>query len=252
MGMPLDGKQHELLRMHVRMAQQLIEELYSADEVRLAHAHLQSAMRILSMLGMGEREEVSVCTRLDSAPVKEKTPSGKPAELAAVVPCEEEVEHKPMVVVKPVTKQEEKATVELEEHPATPGNGVKVAVAGVKPVDVASPVVNGGGATKNDRLADTFSQRGVRNEVYAHGDNLAEARRKSLPSIASALSLNDRRYYANELCGGDRSVFGALVSQLDASPSLAHSIDLLQHQYQGSADNPALQEFIALLDRRFS
>lgn len=101
-------------------------------------------------------------------------------------------------------------------------------------------------------VADSFSKRTVLNE------NLSRAHtRAALPSIrpldslAKGMSFNDRRFYTSELFQGDAERMKASIQRMDNQQTLSDALAIFQECYDGPQDNPAIEQFVALLERRF-
>lgn len=102
-------------------------------------------------------------------------------------------------------------------------------------------------------LADRFAGRTVLNENLARPVKPgASPALPPIPSLARAMSINDFRLFANELFAGQTDTLRELVQRIDGAENLPHALAVLQEYYHGSADNPALPDFIALIERRFS
>lgn len=108
------------------------------------------------------------------------------------------------------------------------------------------------GAADTMRVGDSFSHRAVLHDnLTRSADTIQSARHSGISSLSKAMTINDRKLYISELFGGDRDKFDGTIRAIDGSLSLAEGLAVLQRNYSGSSDNPLLEQFIALLERRF-
>ncbi len=81
----------------------------------------------------------------------------------------------------------------------------------------------------------------------------ASMRRKPLKSLEKGMSINDRLYFRQELCGGDAERFKGLVTLMDGAGSVEEAVRLLSaycgDRYDGESEG--VKRFVMLLEQRY-
>lgn len=81
----------------------------------------------------------------------------------------------------------------------------------------------------------------------------ASMRRKPLKSLEKGMSINDRLYFRQELCGGDAERFKGLVTLMDGAGSVEEAVRLLSAYcgdgYDGESEG--VKRFVMLLEQRY-
>lgn len=81
----------------------------------------------------------------------------------------------------------------------------------------------------------------------------ASMRRKPLKSLEKGMSINDRLYFRQELCGGDAERFKGLVTLMDGAGSVEDAVRLLSaycgDRYDGESEG--VKRFVMLLEQRY-
>ena len=252
-----------LIQTHLRIALRLAEQLQSAEEAQLILTHVDGVRDLLLALrpsgssaglaksvesvSMAGKQPMPEATRRNvaSAPVVGETPPPA-APVSATAVREERI---PPVIAPAPPQPVEVAPIQPAVPPVRPS--------APEPSVAPAPAPSSGGeqraaaaTCRGERLADTYVRRGVRNESFAQSGNLIEAKRSAIASVARALSVNDRLLFRNELFQGDNALFERALQQIDEAASLARALEIVHGCYQGPADNPVLQQFMQLLERR--
>lgn len=81
----------------------------------------------------------------------------------------------------------------------------------------------------------------------------ASVKRKSLKSLEKGMTINDRLYFRQELCGGDAERFKALLAKIDTAGSIEASIRILAESLGEAfdANSEGFKRFMNLLEQRY-
>lgn len=113
---------------------------------------------------------------------------------------------------------------------------------------VATPVAPSIAKGEPKRVA----QRYVSSDRDA-GEVDVSMKRKPLKSLEKGMTINDRLYFRQELCGGDAESFKVLIAKIEAGGSLEASVRILQESlgeaYDG--DSEGVRRFVKLLEQRY-
>ncbi|RTQ44982.1 hypothetical protein EJV47_26810 [Hymenobacter gummosus] len=174
----------------------------------------------------------------EPAPAVAPTPAPEPQPVVAAAPVIE-----PVVVAGPAP------VVSAPEAPAP------AAAEKPKPLAAAAPAA----PTLADRLAATASGSGTLNEKLAStaapAATLAEAQPK-VESLRSAISINQRFSFINELFNGENMEYHAAVEHLDALPTAdaakRYVTEDLAQRYQWTRKDEHINKLLRLIDRKFA
>ena len=139
------------------------------------------------------------------------------AEHEAMIRKEVELEREEM----PVQKPEEEVTPEVEPIQAEPA----------QPIQMPKPEIQA-----------TPEKHTVLSEVLG---------KKILSDFRKAFSLNDKYFFKRELFGGSEDLMSDTLSQLNDLDSYETSINYIKAEFNWDIENPAVDDFIQRVEKRF-
>lgn len=91
------------------------------------------------------------------------------------------------------------------------------------------------------------------NEVWANngGDLASRLQRQPITNLATAIGLNDKFLFINELFGGSSEAYNRAIDELNNLASMDEARQLMQERGITSANPEALQAFVELVERRY-
>lgn len=90
-------------------------------------------------------------------------------------------------------------------------------------------------------------------DTYREANADVSVRRKPLKSLEKGMTINDRLYFRQELCGGDAESFKALLAKMDAAGSVETAMRILEESRGEAfdADSEGIKRFLNLLEQRY-
>lgn len=187
-------------------------------------------------------DETSNITQEASEPVASQTP---PAETLEKSVIEEEEEN---IVAEEDLEVEEKAEEEVEEK----SNET------IKNEEQVEEIEDTSSENQNDE-APKLTPESLNEKIskLSQSESLAnKLQNQPIKNLKTAIGLNERFLFANELFSGDGSEYNRAIEEFNHLESLDAALRLIEHKYQPTYnwdfDNRTVQNFLLYLKRRFS
>lgn len=179
--------------------------------------------------------------RIPDIKVEEKAPGIIIEERVVVI--EKKIETHEIVNEKKVEFQEQKIQESPKQNTGVKDDSVQqeLQLEDVEPVD-----------NQNKRLGDSFSKEKSVNDLMAEESSKLEHKlsNRPVPSIQSAIGINDRFQYIRELFEGSADNFVKTVADLDSLNDIKEAVDYLQNNFKWKKNDTSLK-FVNLIKRRF-
>ena len=75
--------------------------------------------------------------------------------------------------------------------------------------------------------------------------------KKPVSNIATAIGINERFQFINELFGKDADAYSATIEELNGLSNFAEALDLLQTRFSWDYENQLVERFVSIVERRY-
>lgn len=104
-------------------------------------------------------------------------------------------------------------------------------------------------AIQKETVAQTTSKAGIPEKAAVSLNEILE--KQNLSDFRKAFSLNDRFRFRRELFGGDEARMNKAITELNEIHTYEESMSYLHNELNWNIEDPAVTDFIKLLEKRF-
>lgn len=99
--------------------------------------------------------------------------------------------------------------------------------------------------TTQDKIAPTKSV------VNSDNDLSSKLSKKPISNIATAIGINDRYQFIQELFSKNSNLYSSTIQELNNLKDFAQALDMLQNRFDWDYENSIVQKFVAIVERRY-